>query len=96
MFKSDSCHSQVKISNFRRCVKFLKSAIPGCYQQKALDIRDPPSLPKHVLLYRARGVEDVVVEDNADLDDSEDDESDEVDKNGGEDLDQVMTSHGDL
>ena len=41
-------------------------------------------------------MEDVVVEDNADLDDSEDDESDEVDKNGGEELDQAMTSHGDL
>ena len=45
----------------RRCIKFLDSAASGCYKQKALDIRGLPTLPKHIMLFRARGVEEVEV-----------------------------------
>ena len=37
--------------------------MPGCYKQKALDIRGIPSLPRHIMLHRARGVEEMAVAD---------------------------------
>ena len=80
-------------------MKFLASECPGCYHQKVIDLNHPPALPKHVLLYRARGVEemdredsgsDTSAEDEDNLDQADEDDEDE-DKLG-----QAMTSHGDL
>ena len=51
---------------FRRCVKFLEDQRKGTHHQKALDIRDPPSLPKSVMLYRARGVEELEEDSDSD------------------------------
>ena len=62
----------------------------GSYRQKALDLRDPPTLPRHVLVYRARGIEEVQ-EDFGNSDEMIEDSS--SDSNNGEDL--GMRNHGD-
>ena len=50
---------------FRKVVKFLDSPRPGMYRQKALDLRMPATLPKHILLDRTRGIEEVETESKA-------------------------------
>ena len=71
-------------------MKFLASECPGCYHQKVIDLNHPPALPKHVLLYRARGVEEMDREDNmdsgSDASDSVEDE-DKLDKADEDDED---------
>jgi hypothetical protein len=82
---------------YRRVIKFLDSESPGCYHQKALDIRCSPTLPKHIMLYRARGVEEMEGEVRGEQmeevrSEQESDEEEEVEPNY---LNQAMTSHGD-
>ena len=82
---------------YRRVIKFLNSEIAGCYHQKALNIRSSPTLPKHIMLYRARGVEEMEGEVRSEqmeevTSEQESDEEEEVEPNY---LNQAMTSHGD-
>ena len=85
---------------FRRCVKFLPSECSGCYRQKVIDLSYPPALPKHVLLYRARGVEELDREGmDSESDTSAEDEEDKLgqaDEDDEDKLDQAMASHGDF
>ena len=67
--------------------------MPGCYKQKALDIRGIPALPRHIMLHRARGVEEMAVVDKTSevFDDSVAyDEPEDILNNA------VVNSHGDL
>ena len=64
----------------------MDSAASGCYKQMALDIREVPTLPRNIMLYRARGVEPV--EEVAVLESDEGENSSEA---GGD-----MNCQGDL
>ena len=70
--------------DFRKVIKFLDSPEPGMYRQKAVDLRQPPSLPKHILLHRARGIEEVETEeeqeDEAIEEEMEEDEASKLNK----------------
>ena len=66
--------------------------MPGCYHQKALDIRSTPTLPKHIMLYRARGVEEMEEQDDSEQMGESDEEEDDDETNN---LNEAMTSHGD-
>ena len=46
------------------------------YRQKALDLSAAPTLPRPILLYRARGIEDI----EADSDDDDDETEESVDE----------------
>ena len=41
----------------RRCIRFLRGVTTASFPQKALDLNAPPTLPQHVLVFRARGIE---------------------------------------
>ena len=63
-------------SYFRKVVNFLSTAKPGMYHQKAVDLSMPAALPQHIVLQRARGVEEVIEDEKDDSeDDSEEDDS---------------------
>ena len=76
-------------------MKFMTSEMAGCFHQKALDVQAPPTLPKYVLLYRARGIEK---EETVDDDDEEVEEEESEGDEGvaGRNLDEALTSHEDL
>ena len=61
----------------------------------ALDLRDPPTLPKYVLLHRARGVEDVYDEDLDNETARSDTETAIDDSRDKSDMLQATRSHGD-
>ena len=71
---------------FRKVVKFLDSPRPGMYRRKALDLRMPATLPKHILLDRARGIEEVETEEENNeegeeiVEETEEDESSKLNK----------------
>ena len=77
-------------------MKFMTSEMAGCFHQKALDLQAPPTLPKYVLLYRARGIEKEETVDDDDDEEVDEEESDGDDGVAGKNLDEAMTSHGDL
>jgi hypothetical protein len=65
--------------------------VPVAYKQKALDLRDPPFGPRNVMVYRARGIEEV----KDDLDNSELSEDTSEENTKGEEESQEMLNHGD-
>ena len=67
---------------FRKVIKFLDSPVPGMYRQKAVDLRQPPTLPKHILLHRARGIEEVETEEEYEeiVEEIEEDEGSKLNK----------------
>ena len=77
-------------------MKFMTSEIAGCLHQEALDLQAPPTLPKYVLLYLARGIEKEETVDDDDDEVVEEEESDRDEGVAGRNLDEAMTSHGDL
>ena len=70
--------------------------MPGCYHQKALDIKSTPTLPKHIMLYRARGVEEMEEEEDNSDSSEQMGESDKEEDYESNNLNEAMTSHGDL
>ena len=84
----------MRLKYFSRCVKFLSEYQSGCYKQKAINIRAPPSLPRHVMLYKAREVEETLREEEEEGEDYS--EEADIFENGEEEDDKAMTSHGDF
>ena len=67
----------------RRCIKFQKNMSKAAFHQKALDLDSPPTLPQHVLVHRARGIEDTEP-DNTETDIVEAADTPEQDKKADE------------
>lgn len=80
----------------RKVVKFLDSPKPGMYRQKALDLSFPPALPKNIFLHRARGIDDIEIEDDDDREGSEEATDEESQKSVAEELNNAIGGSGDI